>query len=915
MKKIVFLFTFVITVTFYFTTSCYGAQKTKLFYGGNIYTLNQAIVSNDNEYFIDPAELSNILGIKYSIIEKSKTINLDYQGIKVNCIIGPLSKAGSPANIKHSLPEMIKGKLYFPFTFLDNTFNLALKYNSDKSVLYILPKEGNKAYALRNFNNLSYNYTVSLPETIALDEVSTDNKFQDNTISFKSKNNLFHADINCDELDDASLKAMKEFLNDPSLTDEEVFQKVVEYKKSYFEAMQDSYKKDFLYGVANEDADDSNMKVFKNYSQKVFGKESHIQLYNVIKSDKLLYSEEIHVNISVPVYALKTIYSVNFTIKKGNLSLTSLKHMSDFLNAVEIAGLEDQTDPVELFSDQEWINSANLGIYPDLDNLYLSYDSMTNRSLGYKITYPVIFIPYMENNIIDSYDYRRFKINYNNYFALSVEPVFQNTNAIFDKIKQIKEIYRSNMTLLGESKIKFLDNEFYYIDYKVNNDNGTSYVSDYFIVHDESLYRLQLNSRFIKPSDKIRNEFMKIVCSLDFIEKQPSTDLNASPIKQYINKEEGYAFSYPTQWQLNENRSNDINYDAYSIISPDVSGPVNILITEGEFNSKPTDADILSFSSTSNPWSIQGLIKQYSAPYAHRAKQLLSYNVHTGDKATFVYKLVNYLDESDRNKVGYSIDIIRNQKIVSLFISISDYAVAGGKIFDETLNSIINSISRSFHPEDTLDYRRRDAVSESRNKKVVFIEEYFKSKLGESASITSAVNLDSNNYILATVDGIPESGFYKIKMDYTKKSVTVLDKILKSDIWNCPLGDLTNQYGIYFLSLQDVVNAFKSQASPKRNSISFYSEISKSAGYYTMEADPSDNDFFITAFTPIEAIFSKIKESYSTFTSNYEMVNIEVGKRNKFEIYVYLNSRQNGSSKIEKIRVVFNKETGEINLR
>jgi len=62
---------------------------------------------------------------------------------------------------------------------------------------------------------------------------------------------------------------------------------------------------------------ESNMKIFADYTDILYGQPSDVVLYNTIKSDRLFSIEETHIMITVPIYSKLS----SFTLRKPFLSL------------------------------------------------------------------------------------------------------------------------------------------------------------------------------------------------------------------------------------------------------------------------------------------------------------------------------------------------------------------------------------------------------------------------------------------------------------------------------------------------------------------------------------------------------------------------------------------------------------------
>ncbi|MCX7922190.1 MAG: hypothetical protein N3B21_09295 [Clostridia bacterium] len=759
------------------------------------------------------------------------------------------------------------------------------------------------------YTNASFDYSLSVTNEVYLHSANSSNTMDDSILTFIDKTENFSGVIACDRLDSAGMEAMRQYLNDTDSTDDEIFRMFISYKESYFTSMLDSYMKDFLYGSISKNMAESNIKIFKDYSEKLFGQDSHIMLYNIIKSDSQQTSEEIHINISLPVYSNRTVYTINFTAKKGILTKELLKRMSALVNSIIILDLPPQEKPLDVFTDDTLIQLANEGIYPEPGKADTIYTVLANESAGYKITYPSNFIPYMQNNLVGEYDHKSFKINYNHSFSISVEP-FLSKGSIQSKVDYIKELHGNKINITYENYIRLSEKDFFCLKYELSDRQGISYIEDYFTVTNSKQYRIKLNSRLIKPDDKIRNEFFRILDSLVFFAPIKHNSLDSEKTIKFENKEEGYSFSYPESWQLTPDVSSDINYDKYVIKHPDFSGPLDVSISEGEFNSSPSYSDILKFTTQANSAALKNLIKRYSSPCMDTRSRILSTGYYWNNGVIYIYRLVNFLDPNSRSKIGYSMDIIRNKKIYSLFVSASDYIVVDGKVFDEDLCTAINQIATSFNVETTPEYLERQAKKETRNIKVVLLENFFKLKLGETAYLTSAVNLNTTGDIIASLEGIPASGFYKVKADYAQNSFEITDSILKRDIQSSSPVQLETRYGIYTSSIGKFVSVDPNANFTEKSHTQVFFDFKESQGYCIVESDNTSGNLSIIGYTPLQVVYDKINQHYSSFDFGYEIDRIELSNDNKFEVSIRFISISEGKFWFDKLRVRYSKASG-----
>lgn len=651
---------------------------------------------------------------------------------------------------------------------------------------YSAVASSNTVTLLPSYSNPAYDYTITpVADIYNILNISPDN----DVLVIGDKENLFSAAISCERFSDQTLSAMRDYLNDSTSSANDMFEKFASYKQSYLEAMKDYYRKSLLYGADSEDSEESNMKVFAEYNEKIYNQSSRSVLYNIVKATQTGSSEEIHIDISIPVSKNSTFYSISFMLKRGNLNDAAIEKMSALINSIHISGLPAQSESISLFSDKQAVSLSNSGIYPDLDKTKFIYTELSNNELGYKISYPSVYTPYMENNIMQSFDYHSFKIDFNSSFSISAEPA-SAADAVRQKIKLIKDFNKESIKNFDESALRLKNKEVTRISYEIIRSGSSTYVSDYLIAHNSILYSIELKSRYKKASQKTCSEILKTVASLEFTAPLSSIKSGNASFVKFTNSEEGYSFSYPDSWQVMPNNTFDINYDSYSVKNPDFSGPIDIITAEGEFNTDPNAVEALRGVTGAN----SAVLKNYSAPYKDKNFRILSAGFESKDGYTYIYKLVNYLDSNGRVKLCYSTDIIRGRKIYSFFVNISEYAASNEKVFNSETRSIVNLIANSFKLENTPEYLERKLEGEKRNRKLVFIENYLRKTLGENAHIVKASYLYSLNDVFADIENGTNSGYYRISMDFDRKEIKTVSKISRFEVMQAVQKDLRNQF-------------------------------------------------------------------------------------------------------------------------
>lgn len=699
MKKVFTGFAVFIIALVLLTVYCFGEDSSKLFYDGGVYTLGNPVLSIDGECFVAADDLVKVLGFRYWTDDTFAAVFIQYKdSIAVYKIDrSESSDALSNGNPGHDAPQYINGNLYLPAAFIESEFKLFVKYTTSGAT-YLLSSESVDASQLSIFKNVTYDYSVPVISNVDISLDQSESAFNDNTIFINDKNNLFSASITCDRLDTNTMAKMRDYLNDKTSTDEIIFDKFVSFKESYFNAIQEYYRNQFLYGENENGFKETNMKTFGVYNEKVFGQDSRIVLYNTLKSDKSSSNEEIHIEFTVPVHESMTIYSIHFTLKKGYLEQNTIARMSEIVNGIHIANLPEQVDSPGIFKDTKALYAANSGIYSSPGNRESDFIDYTDNAAGYTIAYPSSFIPYSENNITDSMSYKSFKIDTKTGLAVIVEPV-PGTDAIKDKLDFIKEYYKDEISPIKSDFLVSDNMVFFVADYELSLKNGTQYMRDYYIMHNSRLYDIKLVSSGIKPSKAIDEAVLKVVKSLKFLQI-PAVDYKSLSSVKYSDNQAGLTFKYPKQWKVTEEKKGEGKYPVYAVKNPDYTGTFEIYASEGVIDQDTSLSQVFKALSGIN----SSVPKYYWSPYTGKNASLLTFDIKKSDNETCFYRLVSYLDSDGRGKLGYAEDIIKDGKIYSLFIIVSDYAAADGRILDENAGKALNLIASSFGIEQPQGY-------------------------------------------------------------------------------------------------------------------------------------------------------------------------------------------------------------------
>lgn len=651
------------------------------------------------------------------------------------------------------------------------------------------------SYAQKTYNNELHDYSLAIPDTVHSFPITLFQNDTEGTLTLNSVDGDFSAVVICDKADSSTLMAMRKYLNDYSSSDDIIFNKLVEFKDSYFDAMVNSYKKDFLFGSSKDPLAESNIKVFGQYSDVISGVNSRVILYNEIQSNKENSIENTHINISVPMNSNKTIYNINFTIKKGHLDKELLQIMSQMISSLRISSQDNNESRLSVLEDSKSISAANLGIYPNLIDISVTYEDFTNARAGYKLKYPPTYVPYLNNSVADTYDYKSFKINYNHFINITTFPVTPGADLADEKLKTLKEIEKTSIHISDEGTSTINGRNFRFIKYSITGeDNSTTYLQDYYVQEGSRLYQIELNSRNIRPSFIILSEFMNILNSFEITPNTEAASMIGESASGFTNIHEGYSIFYPAGWSITDNISSDPNYDTYMIKSKDYSGPLDIIISEGELKSELSSTDIKILGQNTSVSELDKYFKKYSPPYSGKLLKSLSSTYNIKGNAVYFYRLINYVDSNERVRLCYSIDIVRGKKVVSLFVSTGEYLTSTGRILDSDIQHVIDWISSTFTDVSTPEYSQRVSDGETRNNKIVQIEKFLKVQLGNQAQVTSLAYGENNNDIVAKVENVAQKGFYRVNADFIGNKYRIVEKLPMDIIFNGAAIQLSNEF-------------------------------------------------------------------------------------------------------------------------
>jgi hypothetical protein len=862
MKKI-FVLVFIALFSIIFSINTFASSQLKLFYDNRFFNLSQEIITQGNEYFINAKELNAVIGTscKIDLVERSLTIKIgdlttehDIKSYDYTIL--------DASSISHNSPELINKQVYLPFNLVAELYSVNIKYDKKANMLYLFPIDTR----IDTFTNAKHNYTLSIPENVYLELNGSYDSFDSSSISIISENSSFSASIICDSVNNTTIKNMRFLLSDYISPNDYIFDRIVEYKQSYFRSLMDSYKNEFLFGNLDKDLSESNIKIIRDYSEELFGQNSNIILFNTISSNKFTSTEDTNLFITIPSYENETIYYLTFSMEKGTLNDQNINNIIQIIKGLNIANLTKQENVPEILFDQTSIATANIGIYPNLQTAEKEYTVLEDTLNSFRIKYPESYIPYLQNSFIDNHSYRSFKINHNSSFSITVEHLTGKSDRISSKIDSLKSFYRNKITVINERNEHINGKEYTILNYELDNTYTKEFVTNYYIIKGLRLYTIQLNCLMLKPTEDVISEFKNIVASFEFIESQNKKEI-IKPISfvKYTNERDGYSIFYPDDWSFQDS-SQDINYDFIEITNPNFSGPLSIYINESEYTSNLTTIELLRYTSGYDS-SLEKYFKNYKTPYANKTYKLLNSNVTTNDDITIIYKLVNYIDEGDRYKMCYSIDLIRNKKINSLFISTSEYLFQDGVLADKDLNYILEYMTKSFSIEET---QSNLFASKERNNKILFIENFFKKAYGDSTTVTFAKNLTSEKDVLVYLSGTDKAGAYRLNYDYNNRKLYIVARVLNDDIVKYSekkMMDMLKTKYVHRISInsEDMIINVRYSNTPDSTPVN--------RSYYIL-VNPSRKGYSIDFVAKLNV--EVVRDSCKTFLENYLLTDVEI---------------------------------------
>jgi len=678
---------------------------------------------------------------------------------------------------------------------------------------YITLVHSDKPYTIAQASSPDNNYPYTVEK-------------KDDVLNIIDKASGIRAAIIYESLDNAAFDALRDYYNDSSLTDDELFNRYTELVKSYITASESMYNANSING--GEMAAETAMRVFYEGREKLYGLDGcSIYLYNIVRYEGLNYTEQAYLDVIVPDRDGNTVIMIKFTIPADKIDMAASGTVASLLSGIRFNGLPPQYSAPAVLKDSSVINASKLGIYPAASQEQPNYELYSNTDAGFSVSLPTTYVPFLQNNLGGIYSYTSFKINPNEILSITSEPLPVSGNPNSYNYFMVASL--GTINLIDSGAFRYGNNlysHFAYSSSETSKSKAKQFFYDYYIENEDGskLYKLQLQSSIAGPGANVRRQLEEILASFSTkkassAQSVTSPSINAVITKpmvgtvsqstpsaieattKYMNSDEGYSFTYPKSWQL-EDVSSDIAYDRLRLIDPGLSGSLEILVQESELKESATFIDIIKSVDGLSASNWSALTTGYEPPYAGRTSKLLFSNFSIDGSIFTINRLIAFTDNSGRNRLCCSTDILKGHKLYSMFIIAGEYMIKDGRFSDIRINGWVSELVASFRIETTKESEARRISGESRNRKIVFVENYLKQAFNSNITISSVGKIQPDNTLFVAVSStteggveyVNESGFYKVKLDYLNRKVELVNRILNRDIIRKELDILIKRY-------------------------------------------------------------------------------------------------------------------------
>jgi len=624
----------------------------------------------------------------------------------------------------------------------------------------------------------------------------------------------------CETLDAEAFDSLRIYYNDKTLSDEELFDRYVNLKKSYITALDNLYSTGIQAAGSNQT--ETAVHIFYEGQETLFGLDSSVYLYNIAVYKGLEKSEQTWLSLLIPVHSTNSVVTVSLIIPQEQLGNQAADNVAAILSTIAYDGLSPQYEAPSVLKNTDLLEKVKAGIYPAASQESPVYSVVEDSLARYTVSLPDSYVPFMSNRLGGILTYAGYKIDPNQIFSIASQPLHNRQESASAVIERFTMSAPDTMDILENGDVQCGSNQFSYIYYrKIENDVDAWYYN-YYMQSDARLYRLQLKSSFSEPGAIVLGQIGKILTSFQVdnaVEapetaeapdaavmsdttteagtsgtavapvtseapepaEAPDTPANASvrnapAAALYENREEGYSFQYPQSWKLDD-VSPGIDYDRLRLSVPGHSGTIEIILQESPVG------DTAAFGTP-----------EYLPPIPSKTSKLLFSDHMTCQDISTVYSLGAYVDDNGRNRLFSSVDILRGTKIYSLYISAGEYRIKDGYFDDEDINKSIDLVISSFRVYDTPKSEARALAGETRNRKLVFLENTLRNLYDPYLVVIPAENTQPDGTTIVAVENSCVSGFYKVKLDYPARKAEVLERVLKRDILQTELARICKQF-------------------------------------------------------------------------------------------------------------------------
>ena len=642
-------------------------------------------------------------------------------------------------------------------------------------------------------------FLLMVPVAGAEQTKNNENSANTNSDYIIDKDTGIIAEIITETLSDDEFDFLRNYYNDQTLTNESLFDRLIDLKKSYINALESLYNTNYLSPADN--SFETAVRIYFEGQETLFGQNSSVYLYNIAIYEGLEFNEITYLDIIVPVRKASSIITINIAIPRDMLGKQAIDKVGSILSGIRHYGLSPQHKAPGVLLDASVIESAKSGIYPAASQEQPNYVRYEDAFAGYSLSLPDSYAQFIQNNLGGEFTYASFKINPNQFFSISSEPVAKSGDSVSAAIERFKMTSLDSIEILDSGSVIFGENEYSHIHYSNYEDMILKYFYDYYIQLGDRLYKLQLQSNIAQADAIVTLQMEKILESFSTnettheiaaVDGSKIYDIDFSTTV-YENREEGYIFEYPDTCRL-EDISPDLNYDRLNLVIPGLSGALEIVFQESEIKNTTSCEDIIKNveGNAISCWS--DLTVGYYPPFCGKVSKLLFFDFIENESSSTIYRLGAFSDDNGRNRLCYSVDIIKGGKIYSMFITSGEYRTKSGYFEDEKTNQMINLVASSFRANETPESKERALSGEKRNRKLVFVEEYLRQQYSPSLELLSVEKTQPDGTTLVKVGNTVVSGYYTIRLDYAARQIEVLERWLDRDIILSEINRLRNEY-------------------------------------------------------------------------------------------------------------------------